>query len=100
MIRADSYEKLAQHLMEVCSHKELLDFLAGDTSVVHQVIVDELLLNDFQGVFLDIIFEDLFSQKKKPILKVELEKFGEFLMSDVSLILLQYNLSKKMKYKV
>lgn len=96
-IRNEAYEKLAQHLLDVCSHKELQDFMAGDFSIVRQVIVDELLLNDYQGTFLDVIFEDLFTQKKKPILKGEFENFAEFLMSDMSLFLLKYNLSKILK---
>lgn len=96
-IRTDAYEKLAHHMVDVCSKKELRQFLDGDFSVVRQVIVDELLLNDYQGVFLDIIFEDLFTQKKKPILKSELENFADFLISDISIYLLKYNLSKILK---
>lgn len=96
-VRQDSYAKLAQRLTEVCSRKELDQFLEGDFSIIRQVIVEELLLNDYQGVFLDVIFEDLFSQKKKPILKVKFDEFAEFLMSDLSLFLLKHNLSKILK---
>lgn len=94
MIRTDSYTKLANHLMDVCNAKEISQILSGDFSVVRQVIVDELLLTDYSGTFLDIIFEDLFTQKKKPILKSELEEFADFLMTDISLYLLKYYLAK------
>lgn len=88
---------MAARLVDVCSKKELRQFLDGDLSVVRKVITEELLLNDYQGVFLDIILGDLFTQKKKPILVNEFEGFAEFLMSDISLYLLKYNLSKIIK---
>lgn len=96
-IGTDAYEKLARQMIEVCNRKELQDFMSGDFSVVRKAIVDELMLVDYQGVFLDVVFEDLFTKKKRQILKNEFGDFADFLMSDLSLYLLKHNLSKILK---
>lgn len=97
MIREDGYAKLTNRLFEVCNSRELQAIVNGDFAPLKKVIVDELMLNDYNGVFLDILFEDLFSQKKKPILRTHMEEFTDFLMTDISLFLLQHYISKRLK---
>lgn len=96
-ITQESYAKLADHLCEVLNQRDVQRIVDGDFLPLRQVILEELMFMDYQGPVLDIIFEDLFSQKKKPILRAELEGFAEFLMTDLSLILLQHYLSKRQK---
>lgn len=92
-IELEQYEKLAKHLLETLPCGEIEQIIAGDFLPLRNLIVDELLLNDYRGTILDIIFEDLFTQKKKPILKSQLVEFADFLMSDLSLYMLKHNLS-------
>lgn len=96
-ISDEQYKKLAQHIKENCTTSELNAIMAGDFSALRALIVDELLLVDYQGSVIDIIFEDLFTQKKKPLLKKELGELACFMMSDLSLYYLQHNLSELMK---
>lgn len=96
-ISQESYAKIARHLTEVCNQKELTAILDGDFTAIRRLIAEELLWNDYQGVFLDIVFEDLLTQKKKPILRAELSEFAGFLMTDLSMTMIQYYLSKMMK---
>lgn len=96
-ISDEQYVKLAQHIRENCTSHELNAILLGDFSALRALIVDELLLVDYQGTIIDIVFEDLFTQKKKPLLKKELGELADFMMSDLSLQYLRYNLSKLLK---
>ena len=96
-ITQESYQRLANHLCEVLNERDVQRIVSGDFLPLRQVIVEELMFMDYQGAILDIVFEDLFSQKKKPILRAELEGFAEFLMSDLSLFLIQHYLSKRLK---
>lgn len=96
-ITQESYVRLADHLCDILNERDVQRIVNGDFAPLRQAIVEELMFMDYQGAILDIIFEDLFSQKKKPILRTELEGFAEFLMSDLSLFLIQYYLSKRMK---
>lgn len=96
-ISDEQYIKLAQYIIETCTASELKAIMSGDFTALRAMIVDELLLVDYQGTIIDIIFEDLFTQKKKPLLKKELGELTDFLMSDISLIYLKHNLSKLMK---
>lgn len=93
-ISEENYVVLAKHIIEQCNSKQIEQILSGDFSAVRSIILNELMLNDYRGVFLDIIFEDMFTQKKKPILRAELDDFADFLMSDLSLYLLKLNISK------
>lgn len=93
-ITEDQYKQLAQHLKENCTASEIRSILEGDFKPLKILIVDELLLVDWQGTILDIIFEDLFTQKKKPYLKSQCGEFADFLMSDLSLHYLRYHLKK------
>lgn len=96
-ISDEQYVKLAQHIKENCTISELNGILSGDFSALRALIIDELLLVDYQGTIIDIVFEDLFTQKKKPQLTKELGELADFLMSDLSLHYLRHNLSKLMK---
>lgn len=93
-ISDENYRKLAKHIIEDCSTKEVDLVLAGDFSPIRAIILEELLFNDYCGVFLDIIFEDMFSQKKKPILRAELDDFADFLMSDLSPYMIRHYVSE------
>lgn len=93
-ISDEQYQKLAEYIVQECTPAEVRQILSGDFSAFKELIVNELLLNDYQGTILDIVFEDLFTQKKKPILKSQFKEFADFLMSDMSLIYLKHNLSK------
>lgn len=96
-ISDEQYQKLACHIIDNCTTAEINQILSGDFSALKSLIVNELLFNDYQGTILDIVFEDLYTQKKRPILKAQFKEFADFLMSDLSLIYLQYNLSKMVK---
>lgn len=96
-ITEDQYKKLSQHIKENCTTPEIKLILKGDFSPLRTLIIDELLLVDYQGTIIDVIFEDLFSQKKKPFLKRELGEFADFLISDLSLYYLKRHLEQLVK---
>lgn len=96
-ISVEQYDKLTKHLLETLSKKEIDDIIAGDLSPLRDLIVDELLLNDYCGTVIDIIFEDLFTQHKRPILKKQFGKLADFLISDLSIYMLRHNLSLMVK---
>lgn len=96
-ISESSYEKLAEHIIEECNSKELNQIQNGDLSPVRIIILQELIFIDYQGVFLDVIMEDMFTQKKKPILKAELDDLADFLLSDLSPYMIKYYVSKQLK---
>ncbi len=96
-INESSYQKLAQHIVEECNSKQINAIINGDFNPIRAIILDELMFQDYQGVFLDVIFEDMFTQKKKPILRGELEELADFLMSDLSVYLLIHYISKLAK---
>lgn len=96
-ISEDSYKKLASHIISECNSKEIERIQKGDLSPVRIIILQELILTDYQGIFLDVIMEDMFTQKKKPILKAELDDLADFLLSDLSPYMLKYYVSKGLK---
>lgn len=96
-ISENQYQKLALYIKENVSRTELQSLIDGDISVLRGLIVDELLLNDYKGLIIDIIFEDLFTQKKKPLLKQNFQKLADFLISDLSLCYLKMILLKLLK---
>lgn len=96
-ISEDSYKKLASHIISECNSKEIEQIKNGDLSPVRIIILQELIFNDYCGVFLDVIMEDMFTQKKKPILKAELDDLADFLLSDLSPYMLKYYVSKQLE---
>lgn len=96
-ISENSYAVLAKHIAEECSSKQIDQIMSGDFSCVRQLILEELMFVDYKGVFLDIILEDMFTQKKKPILRAELDDLADFLMSDLSPHMLKIHVSKQRK---
>lgn len=93
-ISDEQYQKLAEYIIQECTPAEVRQIIVGDFVPLKDLIVNELLVCDYQGTILDVVFEDLFTQKKKPILKTQLKEFADFLMSDLSLVYLQYQVSK------
>lgn len=96
-ITEDQYKKIAEHIKDSCTAQEIKLILNEDFRPLRVLILDELLMTDYQGAILDIVFEDLFTQKKKPYLKIHLGELADFLMSDLSLRYIRYHLEKLMK---
>lgn len=96
-ITEDQYKQIAQHIKANCDPLQIRSILNGDFTPLKNLITDELMMIDYQGTLLDIIYEDLWTQKKKPYLRKASGDFAEFLMSDLSLGYVRYHLAKLKK---